>query len=65
MGKAIETVNFCGTLKTDTLNAWIIIDGINTIILPKSQTTMRRIGQSGSDFEFTIPYWLAKKEGII
>lgn len=59
-----RTIEFCGTLKSETKACWFVDDGINEIPIAKYQVEkMRRI--SGDDYEFTIPYWLAKKKGIV
>ena len=64
-GTKTETVEFCGELKHPTPGAYLVSDGIHEEWLPRSQViSMRRIG-IGDDFVFVIPYWLAKKKGII
>lgn len=60
-----DTIEFCGEIKWETDNAYLVFDGDNEIWIPKSQVKeKRRIGRDG-DYEFTIPEWLAKEKGII
>lgn len=63
-----ETIRFYGEVKIQTTNAFLIHDGINDVWLPKSQVkSMRRIPGHDqiNDYEFRIPYWLAKRKHII
>lgn len=58
------TVEFYGELKVETERGVLVFDGANKIWLPKSQILeMRKI--KDSDYEFEIPYWLAKEKEII
>lgn len=58
------TVEFYGELKAETERGVLVFDGDNKIWLPKSQILeMRKI--KDSDYEFEIPYWLAKEKEII
>lgn len=63
-------VEFCGTLEHETKpgvpdeGAYLVADGRNKVWLPKSQVISAR-HINGDDWEFEIPEWLAKQEGII
>jgi len=59
-----ETIEFCGELKWETDEAYLVSDGDNDIWLPKSQVQSARL-ISGDDWEFEIPLWLAENEGIV
>lgn len=59
-----ELIEAAFELRDETEKAWLVFDGVNKLWLPKSQVVqMRHI--SGSDYEIWLPYWLAKKKGII
>lgn len=61
---SLETFRFYGTLASETLRALLVHDGVENIWLPRSQVkSMRQIRDT--DYEFVIPYWLAKKKGIL
>lgn len=63
MGKT-ETIQFFGKFKDETANAVLVHDGIENIWIPRSQIkSMRQIRDT--DYEFVIPYWLARKKGIL
>ena len=59
-------VEFCGEIKHETDNAYLVFDGANEVWIPKSQIQeCRQLDSKHNDFEFTIPFWLAKDKGII
>ena len=62
-----ETIEFCGEIKpTASTKAVLVSDGINEVWIPRSQILAERpVGPGGDDFIFTIPYWLAKRKGIV
>lgn len=69
MGK-YDPVEFCGEMKYETEGAYLVDDGANEVWIPKSQCM--EVGQLrgtggvlSSDYEFTIPEWLATEKGII
>ncbi len=65
---ATETIEFYGEIKHRTMSAILVHDGINAVWIPQSQIkSMRRMPghDQGNDYEFRIPYWLAKKKQII
>ena len=66
MGR-LEPVEFCGELRHETEKAYCVYDGAREVWIPKSQTQEARQigGNNSSDWEFTIPEWLAKEKGII
>lgn len=57
-------VEFYGELKRETDMAFLVFDGQHEIWLPKSRVKIAR-KVNGDDYEFIVPYWLAKKEGVI
>jgi hypothetical protein len=58
------TETFYAELVRRTENAYLFSDGDNEFWIPKSQVIeMEKMG--GSDYEVTIPYWLAKAKEII
>ncbi|MCF8094443.1 MAG: hypothetical protein K9J79_03690 [Desulfobacteraceae bacterium] len=60
----MEQIKFYGQYKNETTRAVLVNDGVEDIWLPRSQVKhMRQIRDS--DYEFTIPHWLAKKKSII
>lgn len=59
-----EMIQFFGQFRNETTKAVLVNDGVENIWIPRSQIkTMRQIRDS--DYEFVIPYWLAKKKRII
>ena len=59
-----EQFTFCAEIKWETENAYLLTDGVNEFWVPKSQVTDKE-HISGSDYEFTIPEWLAIDKEII
>lgn len=66
MGKH-EPVEFCGELRHETDNAYLVYDGADEVWIPKSQCReAKKVGGKRScDWEFIIPEWLAIEKGII
>jgi hypothetical protein len=66
MGK-YDPVEFCGEMKHETDKAYLVDDGANEVWIPKSQCmdVVQIGGALSSEYEFTIPEWLAKEKGII
>ncbi len=61
-----KVVEFCGELKWETDNAYLIFDGVNDVWIPKSQVKRsRQLSKGGRDWEFIIPHWLATEKGIV
>lgn len=61
-----EPVKFCGHCERETDDAELIYDGLEKIWIPKSQIVSKsQVGRDPDDYEYEIPYWLAKKKGII
>ncbi len=60
----MKNIEFAGELRSETDKAWFVFDGIETIAIPKSQVkSLRKINDADAILE--IPYWLAKKKGIV
>jgi hypothetical protein len=59
-----EQFTFCAEIKWETENAYLLTDGVNEFWIPKSQVTEKE-HISGSDYEITIPEWLAIDKEII
>ena len=52
-------------IKWETPNAWLMGDSDgeeNDVWLPKSQCQVKKLSNG---FEATVPYWLAKKKGMV
>ncbi len=58
------TETFYAELVRKTENAYLFSDGVEEFWIPKS-TVIELEKKKGSDYEVTIPYWLAKAKGII
>ena len=66
MGKH-EPAEFCGELRHETDNAYLVYDGADGVWIPKSQCQeVKKVGGKRScDWGFIIPEWLAIEKGII
>jgi len=62
-----DPVEFCGELRHETDKAYLVYDGADEVWIPKSQCLdVQQIGGTlSSDYEFTIPEWLAEEKGVI
>ncbi len=58
-------VEFCGELKWETDQAYLVFDGSHEIWLPKSKTKARQLRACFNEWEFIVPAWLAREKGII
>jgi hypothetical protein len=66
----MDTIEFCGEIRTETEKACCVFDGKEEVWIPKSAIKERRPVKNGSnrncrDCVLTIPEWVAKKKGII
>lgn len=58
-------IEWYDSIKHETPNAWLmgdIDDEAGDVWLPKSQCHVRKLDRG---YEVTVPYWLAKKKGMV
>lgn len=60
---AENNFTFCAEIKYDTDNALLLTDGVEEFWIPKSLVREQRHIRD-SDYEFTIPEWLAVQKGV-
>lgn len=59
-----DVVEYWDSIKAETSNAYLMGDEgyEDNVWLPKSQVSLKKLSNG---YEVTIPYWLAKKKGLV